>query len=102
MSNMELNENTIATYQLKLYVHVEKNGERRLSTKRKFVQIILTNNDILQKCDIESLEKFIPRQQINYLAHLIRKPDSSILKQLVFNNNKSKKQGRKISRRMNK
>ena len=40
---------------------------------------------------------FIARQQRNYLAHLIRKPDTSTLKQLVFNNNKSKKQGRKIS-----
>ena len=71
-----------------------RGGYRRKENSYKYV---LSNKELLEKCDIESLDVFIARQQRNYLAHLIRKPDTSTLKQLVFNNNKSKKQGRKIS-----
>ena len=71
-----------------------RGGYRRKQNSYKYM---LTNEDLLRKCDTESLETYIARQQRNYLAHLIRKPDSSILKQLVFNTNKSNKPGRKIT-----
>ena len=57
----------------------------------------LTNEELLQKCKTESIIQHIQRQQRNYVAHTIRKPDTSITKRLLFNNNKRTKQGRQIT-----
>ena len=58
---------------------------------------VITNEDLLQKCNTESMVKYIRRQQRNFLAHIVRKSDTSITKLLLFNNNKSIKQGRKVT-----
>ena len=71
-----------------------RGGYRRKENSYSFV---LTNEDLLQKCKTESLEKYIARQQRNYLAHVIRTPDYGITKQLLFNDNQSIKQGRKVT-----
>ena len=58
---------------------------------------VITNEVLLQKCNTESMVKYIRRQQRNFLAHIVRKSDTSITKLLLFNNNKSIKQGRKVT-----
>ena len=57
----------------------------------------LTNEEILGRCQTESLNRYINRQQRNYVAHTIRKPDNSIAKRLLFNNDQGKKQGRQTT-----
>ena len=57
----------------------------------------ITNQDLIQKCKLEPLENYVARQQRSYVARIIRNDDSSISKRLLFNNNKSKKQGRKVN-----
>ena len=54
----------------------------------------ITNQDLIQKCKLEPLENYVAR---SYVARIIRNDDSSISKRLLFNNNKSKKQGRKVN-----
>ena len=44
-----------------------------------------TNDAILQLCKTENIETFIARQQRNFLAHIVRRDDSSLMKQLMFN-----------------
>ena len=58
---------------------------------------VLSNNDLLNKCKTESIMEFVKRQQRNYVAHIIRKDDTSISKRLLFNNNHTRKPGRKVS-----
>ena len=58
-----------------------------------------TNNAILELCKTESIETFIARQQKNFLAHIIRRDDSSLLKQLTFNDDSVRKRGRSTTLR---
>ena len=44
------------------------------------------SNELLIESGTESLEKFIARQQRQYLAHIVRREDDSILKMITFNN----------------
>ena len=45
----------------------------------------LTNENVLRTCNTESINTFIARQQKQFLAHVIRREDESIIKQLAFN-----------------
>ena len=45
----------------------------------------LSNENILKLCKTESMETFIARQQRQFLAHIIRRDDTSMIKQLTFN-----------------
>lgn len=56
-----------------------------------------TNEEILSICKTESISNYISRQQAKYLAHIARKPNTSIIKRLHFNDNKTIKQGRPIN-----
>ena len=58
-----------------------------------------TNNAILELCKTESIETFIARQQKNFLAHIVRRDDSSLLKQLTFNDDSVRKRGRSTTLR---
>jgi len=71
-----------------------KGGYRR---KEDSFSYALTNQDLLQKCKTESLTRYVHRQKRNYVAHSIRKTDTSITKRLLFNDNRSRKQGRKLT-----
>ena len=68
-----------------------KGGYRR---KEGSFSYVLTNQDLLLKCKTESIDKYIKRQQRNYVAHVIRKPNSSLVKRLLFNSDQGKKRGR--------
>ena len=45
----------------------------------------LINENVLCTCDTESINTIIARQQKKFLAHVIRREDESIIKQLTFN-----------------
>ena len=58
-----------------------------------------TNDAILELCKTENIETFIARQQRNFLAHIVRRDDSSLMKQLTFNNDSVRKRGRSTTLR---
>ena len=70
-----------------------KGGFRRKEDSWGFV---LTNENIRQQCSTEDIEVFIRRQQRNYLAHIIRQEDASIVKRLTYNDDK-RRPGRYIT-----
>merc|ERR1712015_217470 len=74
----------IATYSGSLRKMI-KGGFRRKEDSWSFV---LTNENIRHQCNTEDIEVFIRRQQQNYLAHIIRQEDTSIVKRLTYNDDK--------------
>ena len=67
-----------------------RGGYKRKADSWAFVH---TNIDIQRMAKVESLESFVKKQQRNYIAHIIRKENSSLVKRLLFNNNFSHRQG---------
>ena len=57
----------------------------------------LTNQDILSLCKTESIDAFTSRQKRRYLAHLIRLPDKSITKRMLFNADITVRPGRQTT-----
>ena len=53
----------------------------------------LATVDLLRISKTSSLKIFIEKQQLKYIAHIIRKNNSSISKRLLFNDDSSKKPG---------
>ena len=60
------------------------------STSYKFK---FTNDSLYKICATSSLSSFIEKSQKKYLAHIIRQPNSSYAKQLIFNSDKYHKRG---------
>ena len=60
---------------------------------------VLSNDEILEKCKTEKMESFIARQQKVFLADIVRREDSSLIKQLTFNDNFVQKRGRSTTLR---
>ena len=54
----------------------------------------LTNADIIKKCKTENIHQFMARQQRNFIAHVVRSSNDRMTKQLLFNNDVTKKPGR--------
>ena len=57
----------------------------------------LRNVDILHKCKTEDVNQFVARQQRNFIAHVIRGDNNRITKRLLFNNDVTRKPGRRIT-----
>ena len=55
-------------------------------------------NRLLEICKTKNISNFINRQQTKYAAHIIRQPNSSQTKQLLFNDDDNKKLGRKVTK----
>ena len=49
----------------------------------------LSNETLLDMCNTESIEMFVARQQRQYLAHIIRREDESLVKKLTFNDDEA-------------
>lgn len=58
---------------------------------------VLTNDDLLRICETDSIKSYVSRQQRNFVAHMVRKEDTSMVKRLLFNNNESRKTGPRTS-----
>ena len=71
-----------------------KGGYRRKKDAWSFIR---SNEDLLRICKTECIEAFISAQQRRYLAHAIREENDRISMNLLFNNNESKKRGRRVT-----
>ena len=68
-----------------------RGGYKRKEDRMAFV---MTNDAILGICRTEKIEAYVERLQQKFLAHIIRREDSAIVKQLTFNNDPVRKRGR--------
>ena len=57
----------------------------------------LTNQNLHDLCKTESIASFTERQKCRYLAHLLRLPDTTITKKIVFNADRSVRPGRQTT-----
>lgn len=86
-----------STYALMLRKMI-RNGFRRKEDQWSYVW---TNEAILKLCRTETVEIFVSCQQRKYLAHLIRCDDNSLIKRLLFNNDRNTRPGRRIDWKSN-
>ena len=77
------------TYNRMLRIMI-RNGFKRKENSWAFA---VTNEELYKICGTEHLEKFIYRQQRAYVAHVIRRDESSISKRLMFNADTSHRRG---------
>ena len=68
-----------------------RGGFKRKENSMAFVH---SNDAILKICKTEKMETFIARQQKSFLAHIIRREDDALIKQLTFNSDQIRKRGR--------
>ena len=71
-----------------------KGGFKRKADTYAFVY---TNKDLLRIANTTDLVSYIKRQQRNYVCHIVRKDNTSIVKRLLFNANNAKKPGPKTT-----
>ena len=57
----------------------------------------LTNQNLLDLAKTEAIPAFIERQKKRYLAHVIRQPNTSIIKRVMFNADHSNVPGRQMT-----
>ena len=57
----------------------------------------LTNQNLLDLAKTEAISAFIERQKKRYLAHVIRQPNTSIIKRVMFNADQSNFPGRQTT-----
>ena len=67
-----------------------KGGYRRRENSWSYQ---LTNEDLLRISKTPPLKIYIRKQQLKYVAHIIRKENTSISKRLLFNDDISRKPG---------
>ena len=67
-----------------------KGGFRRKSDSWSYV---LSNEDLLRMSKTMTLKAYVHKQQRNYVGHIVRKDNASIVKRLLFNNDPSHKTG---------
>ena len=82
-----------ATYMSMLRKMV-KGGYRRQSGTYRFV---LSNRDLLKKCQTEDIHDFVSRQQRNFIAHLTRLDNERLAKRLMFNGDDARRPGRRTT-----
>jgi hypothetical protein len=71
-----------------------KGGFKRKADTYAFVY---TNKDLLRIANTTDLVSYIKLQQRNYVCHIVRKDNTSIVKRLLFNANNAKKRGPKTT-----
>ena len=59
-------------------------------------EFVLSNRKILEICGTEDVLDYVKRMQENYLGHIARQKNDSIVKRLLFNDDQNKKRGRPI------
>ena len=59
-------------------------------------EFVLSNRKILEICGTEDVLDYVKRMQENYLGHIARQKNTSIVKRLLFNDDQNKKRGRPI------
>ena len=59
-------------------------------------QFVLSNSKILEIYGTEDVLDYVKQMQANYLGHFARQKNTSIVKKLLFNDDKNKKRSRPI------
>ena len=59
-------------------------------------KFVLSNRKMLEICGTEDVLDYVKRMQENYLGHIARQKNDSIVKRLLFNDDQNKKRGRPI------
>ena len=81
----------LSSFHCGLLRRMVRGGFKRQENRMAFK---FTNEAILEMCKTENIESFIARQQRSFLAHIVRREDSSLMKQLTFNDDVVRKRGR--------
>ena len=92
--------NKIDAAQRKLLRKMVVGGEKRKPQNNEGDEIDyrmkINTEKLLKICKCENISEFVKKQQIKYAAHIIREPNSSQTKQLLFNDNNNHKIGHKV------
>ena len=83
--------NKLNSFYCGLLRRMMRDGFKRKEDRMAFVH---SNDAILTKCKTEKMHTFIARQQKSFLAHIVRKEDDALIKQLTFNSDPIRKRGR--------
>ena len=57
---------------------------------------VISNERLYELTDTCTINEFFGQRQINWISHVIRRPNNNVCKILTFHSTKRKKQGRKI------
>ena len=76
MSDLELHQSTTQQNEFALYVIHQTNNQRWIQKKRG----VYSNEDLLKIAQTTDLNTFIKQQQRNYVNHIVRKDNSSIVR----------------------
>mgnify|MGYP001799860440 FL=1 len=71
-----------------------RGGFSHVDEQRNDYRYRINNEKLHNICGTDELSIFIKKQQVNYLKHVIRMPQSRSLKMLMFNSDKYTKRGR--------
>ena len=88
--------NRIDTAYMNMLRKMINNGYKRNNVLESDFRYVLSNNDILTICKTENILEYVRRQQMKYLAHIARRPNSTFIKRLLFSDVKTTKRGRPI------
>ena len=75
---------------MSLLRRMTKGGFKRKPNSWSYVH---RNEDLLRMAKTESLQTFVRKQQLKYVISVIKKDNSSIVKRLLFNDNRSTRPG---------
>ena len=79
---------------MSLLRRMTKGGFKRKPNSWSYIH---RNDDLLRMAKTESLQTFVRKQQLKYVISVIKKDNSSIVKRLLFNDNRSTRPGPQLS-----
>ena len=82
--------------QRKLLRRMVKGGFRRVDSANGNYDFQIRTAELLDICRTKDLSEYIKQQQTRYCAHVIRKPNSAVIKQLIFNSDHNTKTGKPV------
>jgi hypothetical protein len=88
--------NRINTAYMNMLRKMINKGFKRRNISESDYSYVLSNEDVLTICKTENILEYIQRQQMKYLAHIGRRPNTTFSKRLLFSDMKVTKRGRPI------
>ena len=79
---------------MSLLRRMTKGGFKRKPNSWSYIH---RNDDLLRMAKTESLQTFVRKQQLKYVISVVKKDNSSIVKRLLFNDNRSMRPGPQLS-----
>ena len=73
-----------------------QNGFKQVDSDNNDFRLVINNYNLHKLCGTHDVSTFIKQQQSNYCAHVIRMSNERSLKQLMFNDDDSRKHGRPL------